>query len=332
MRLASGHGGFAVTSAGLLVPAVAVLATVVSAAEKFSFERPLMGTRFSLVCYAEYMEVAGKAAEKAFSKAEEVNAAASDYLPDSELSLLSSKPVGIPVPLSPLLFDLLDHSRRLAEATDGAFDPTLGPMTKLWRETRASGKLPDPVKLSAARAAGGWRHFTLDPEARTITLLRENMAFDLGGIAKGYAADLMLETLAEAGISRALITAGGDIRLGDAPPGREGWNVALKTFDVGKNEKILTLSNAAVSTSGDLHQSVEIEGISYSHILDPATGLGLTRRVAASVIATEAKLSDALATASCVLGSDALKNFPGVRELSVHKPQELEPEDSKTSP
>jgi FAD:protein FMN transferase len=305
------------------------------AVERFSFERPLMGTKFSVVCYAESREVAEKAAEKAFARAEEINAVASDYLPESELSRLAFRPIGKPMPLSPLLFELLDHSHRLAGATNGAFDPTLGPLTKLWRVTRASGRLPEPEKLAAARAASGWQHFTLDQEARTITLLRENMSFDLGGIAKGYAADLMLETLAEAGIRQALVTAGGDIRLGDAPPGREGWNVALKTFDVGKNDEILTLSNAAVSTSGDLHQFVEIGGVSYSHILDPATGLGLTRRVAASVIANEAKLSDALATAACVLDPDdsgALRDFPGVREVRVHKPQEPQPEDSKTSP
>jgi len=302
------------------------------AVEKFSFERPLMGTRFSVVCYAERREVAEKAAEKAFSKAEEINAVASDYLPESELSRLAYHPINKPIPISPILYELLDHSRRLAEATDGAFDPTLGPLTKLWRETRANRTLPDAETLKTARASVGWRHFTLDPKARTITLHRDNMAFDLGGIAKGYAADLMLETLAEAGISQALITAGGDIRLGNAPPGREGWNVALKTFDARKNEEILTLSNAAVSTSGDLHQSVVIEGVSYSHILDPATGLGLTRRVAASVIADEAKLSDALATAACVLGSDALREFPGVREVKVHRPQEPQPDESKTSP
>lgn len=318
-------------AARLLLLFLSLLAAA-GAVEKFSFERPLMGTRFSVVCYAEEREVAEKAVEAAFAKAVEVNAVASDYLPGSELSLLSAKRVGEPVSLSPLLFDLLSESRRIAEATQGAFDPTLGPMTKLWRETRASDRLPDPETLAGARAASGWRHFTLDPQARTITLLRENMAFDLGGIAKGYAADLMLESLAAAGLRQALVTAGGDIRVGEAPPGREGWNVALKTFDLGKNDEVLTLSNAAVSTSGDLHQSVEIEGVSYSHILDPATGLGLTRRVAASVIADEAKLSDALATAACVLGSDALREFPGVREVKVHSPQEPQPEESKTSP
>lgn len=326
---------FTVTLARWLAPAFAALAAVAPAAEKFSFSRPMMGTGFSVVCYAESREVAEKAVEAAFAEAEKINTVASDYLPESEISLLSSKPVGVAVPLSPLLFDLLEHSRQISETTSGAFDPTLGPMTKLWRKTRSEGRLPDAETLAAARAASGWRHFTLDPEARTITLLRENMAFDLGGIAKGYAADLMLESLASAGIRQALITAGGDIRLGDAPPGREGWNVALKTFDVEKNDKILTLSNAAVSTSGDLHQSVEIAGVSYSHILDPATGLGLTRRVAATVVADNAKLSDPLATAACVLGAEAagrLRDFPGVRSLNVHTPQEIESLECKTNP
>jgi thiamine biosynthesis lipoprotein len=149
-----------------------------------------------------------------------------------------------------------------------------------------------------------------------------------GGIAKGHTADLMLASLAAAGISRAMIAAGGDIRLGDPPPGRDGWRVALQAFDRTCLEDVLILSNAAVSTSGDLHQSVEIDGVKYSHVLDPATGLGLTRRIAASVIADEAKLSDPLATAACVLGPDAserLQKLPGVREVRVHTLQESTP-------
>lgn len=279
-----------------------------------------MGTKFTVLCYAADRAAAEKAATAAFVLAEKVNQAASDYLPESELSQLAAKPIGTPIPLSPLLYGLLDHSHKLAEASDGAFDPTLGPLTKLWRITRDQGRLPDAEKLRAALAATGWRHFTLDPQTRSITFHRENMAFDLGGIAKGYAADLMLESLAEAGISRTLITAGGDIRLGDPPPGRDGWKVAVQTSSPSRPDEILLLSNSAVSTSGDLHQSVEIDGVRYSHILDPATGLGLTRRIAVTVIADEAKLSDPLATAACVRGADsrdAFQKLPGVREVKI---------------
>ena len=300
-----------------------LLATA-DAAERFAFERPLMGTRFSVVCYAENREIADKSAEAAFAQAVAINQVASDYLPESELSQLTGKPIGTPIPLSPLLYELLEFSRRMAEVTDGAFDPTLGPLTKLWRQSRAKNCLPDPDTLAAARFVCGWRYFTLDPHTGTITLHREKMAFDLGGVAKGYAADLMLASLTAAGIRQAMITAGGDIRLGDAPPGLTGWRIALQTFDLAQHDEILILTNAAVSTSGDLHQAIAITGVRYSHILDPATGLGLTRRIAASVIADEAKFSDALATAACVLSQEAsaaLEKMPGIRKIKLHSLQ-----------
>lgn len=300
------------------------LVTALSAAgEKFRFERQLMHTRFVIVCYAGDQTTAEKAADAAWQIAEKLNATASDYLPSSELSQLASKPVATPIPLSPLLYALLDHSSRIAGATDGAFDPTLSPLTRLWRATRDHKRLPDPETLRSARDRTGWRHFTLDPEAHTLTLHRENMAFDLGGMAKGYVADLMFESLVKNGISRAMVAAGGDIRLGDPPPEHEGWRVALQTFDLTRPDEVVTLSNAAVSTSGDLHQSVEIDGVRYSHILDPATGLGLTRRIAAVVIADEGKISDPLATAACVLGPESgekLRRFPGVRDLKFRTP------------
>lgn len=308
----------------VLVSSVAALSAM---EERFRFERPVMGTRFVVTCYAADRGVAETAATAAFGIAEEVNAVASDHLPESELSLLASKPVGRPISLSPLLFSLLEHSRRIAEATGGAFDPTLGPLTKLWRQTRDHGQLPDAETLRDARARVGWQNFTLDTGSRTITLLQDHMAFDLGAVAKGYAADLMLESMAENGIRRAIIVAGGEIRLGEPPPSRDGWRVALQTFDRSRPDEVVTLSNAAVSTSGDLYQSVEIEGVRYSHIVSPYTGLGLTRRIAAIVIADEAKFSDPLSTAACVMGpetSGVLKNYPGLRELKLRTPQESE--------
>ena len=300
--------------------AIALASPPAAAAEPFRFERPLMGTRFTIACHAPDHASAARAADAAFAIAAGIDRCASDYDPGSELLRISTHPVGTPVPVSPLLFDLLDHSRRLAGSTRGAFDPTLGPLTRLWRETRERRALPAAARLAAARAACGWRQFSLDPAARTVTLHQPGMAFDLGGIAKGHAADLMLESLRKAGLPRAMIAAGGDIRLGDPPPGREGWRVAIQTRDPGHHEGILTLANAAVSTSGDLHQWVEIEGVRHSHILDPASGLGLTRRIAATVVASEAKLSDPLATAACVLGPRAaapLRQLPGVREVRV---------------
>jgi FAD:protein FMN transferase len=310
-----------------------VFLTSIASAEKFTFERPLMGTRFSIVCHGDDGDAATKAANAAFARGEEINRIASDYLPTSELSQLAGKPPDVPIPLTPMLYDLLDCSRKSAEATQGSFDPTLGPLTKLWRNTRDPLRLPDEITLTNARAACGWNHFTLDPTTRSITLHKKNMSFDLGGIAKGYAADLMLAAMRDAGFPRSMITAGGDIRLGDPPPDREGWNVAIRTFDPTKPDEILTLANAAVSTSGDLYQSITIDGVAYSHILDPATGIGLTHRIAVTVVADEAKRSDPIATAACVKGMDALddlRKLPGIRKIIPRSlPDTLQP---RTSP
>jgi thiamine biosynthesis lipoprotein len=299
---------------------VLAISLVQAEEEKFRFTRPQMGTRFTVVCYAQDHNRAEKVAAAAFAQAEAVNKVASDYLPESELSRLSHQPAGEPIRLSAMLFDLLENARAIAEETQGAYDPTLGPLTKLWRASWQTGLLPTDEARKKAMAAVGWRHFTLDAASRTITLHRRGMMFDLGGIAKGYAADLMLASLHEQGVAQAMIVAGGDIRVGAPPPGRDGWRVAVKTFDQEKHDEILTLRDGAVSTSGDLYQMIEIDGVRYSHIVDPVTGLGLSRRTAAVVIADQGKISDPLATALCVIGEKGvatLRKRKGVREIKV---------------
>jgi thiamine biosynthesis lipoprotein len=279
-----------------------LLVTCLHAEERrFVFERPLMATRFAITCHGEDENTARKAADEAFAAAEEVNRIASDYSPDSELMRL---PTGPATKVSPAFAELLTASFHFAEATGGAFDPTLGRLTKLWRESRRTRQLPPPEDLTNAREASGWKHAKWDAAASTILLEKPGMQLDLGGIAKGNAADRMLAVMVKAGFPRTCIAAGGDLRLGDPPPGKTGWRVGLQTFDENKPEEVVELVNCAVSTSGDLHQFAEIDGKRYSHILDPATGLGLTERIAVSIIAPTAAASDALATAACVAGAE----------------------------
>ncbi len=274
---------------------------------RFTYERPLMGTRFAITCHGVDQAAAKAAADEAFGAGEAINAVASDYLAASELTRL---PAGGPaVAVSPLLAELLEVSLAMAARCDGAFDPTLGPLTRLWRESRRTGRLPTDEERGRALAACGWRDAVFEREARTLRLTKPGMRLDLGGIAKGFAADRMFEVMARRGFARTCIAAGGDLRLGDPPPGKAGWKVGLKTFDLEKPEEVVELANCAVSTSGDLHQFVEIGGKRYSHIVDPRGGLGLTARVAVSVIAPTATASDALATACCVTGAAGAAEF-----------------------
>jgi thiamine biosynthesis lipoprotein len=262
--------------------------------------RPLMGTRFEIFIDESDKHLVAKAHDAAFQRAEKIAAVCSDY-PGGELHALSRKPHGKPHRVSPDLFQALASAKRIAATTGGLVDPTIGPLTRLWRESRRSRKLPDPTRLETARAATGHQHLQLDPETSTVTLKIPGMRLDLGAFAKGAAADEMLAVLATHRCPRACVVAGGDIRLGLAPRGLDGWPVKLRVADDLPIPR-LTLAETAVSTSGDLSQSVEIADTRYSHIIDLRTGLGFTRFAAASVIADTGSLSDPLATAACLAG------------------------------
>lgn len=279
------------------------------ALERFDFSAPLMATTFRISLHAESKEKAENAADAAFKRIAALNAIFSDYEPNSELMQLCNYGPNKPFKASPVLFDLVSRSLDISRLTDDAFDITCGNLTQLWRRTKRVKKLPPADRLAKALAATDWRAVQLDSEAKTITLTKPGMLLDVGGIAKGYAADEGLRILRENGITRALVMAGGDIAIGEPPPGEDAWEIKLRTFtkptpDTEEVMETVRLKQCGVSTSGDLYQFIEIDGVRYSHIVSPKTGLGLTERIACSVIAPNATTSDALATAMCVLGKE----------------------------
>ena len=266
---------------------------------RHDFSGPGMATTFRIACYAEDKTTAEKATEACFQRIARLNALFTDYDPTSELMRLCSPEAKYPMQVSAEMLDILTRAVKLAEQTQGAFDPTCGHISQLWRRAKRHGKLPPPDRLAKAIKATDWRRITLHAETSSISLVPGTL-LDLGGIAKGYAADECLRILKKHGIARAVVIAGGDTAVGDPPPGESGWEITLRTDS--KQEKLIRLANRCVSTSGDLYQFTEIDGRRYSHILSPETGLGLTERIACSVIAPDCTASDALATAMCVMG------------------------------
>jgi len=266
-----------------------------------------MATTFRITLHAETKTQAETAAAAAFQRIAALNAICSDYEPNSELMQLVNTGPNVPFKASADLFALITRALELSRLTDGAFDITCGNLSQLWRRAKRLQKLPPADRLQQALAATDWRAVQLDATAHTITLLQPGMLLDLGGIAKGYAADAALRVLRDRGLPRALVIAGGDIAIGDPPPGTDAWDIKLRQFVKSSPEEDLVtvrLHNCAVSTSGDLYQFTEISGTRYSHILSPKTGLGLTTRIACTVIAPDCTTSDALATAMCVLGKE----------------------------
>ena len=272
--------------------------------QRFEFAQPHMGTMFGIVLYAPNAQTATNAATAAFARVEELNRIMTDYDPDSELMQLCARPAGVPVKVSPDLFDVMQRGMKVSEMTDGAFDITIGEFVQLWRRARRQHELPTTERLDRVRGTIGWRKVKMDAKAGTVTLEKQGMHLDLGGIAKGYAADAALEVLRQRGVHRALVAASGDIAIGDPPPGEQGWKVGVSSIDTRGRELTtsLLLANRAISTSGDTEQFVDIDGRRYSHIVDPRTGLGLTHRLGVTVIARHATTTDSMATAVSVLG------------------------------
>jgi thiamine biosynthesis lipoprotein len=257
-----------------------------------------MGTRVNLVFYAATQSSAERAAQAAFARWAELEQIMSDYRPTSELMKLCERAASGPSRISRDLFVVLERAQEVSESSGGAFDVTLGPLTRLWRETRRTRVLPTEEALREAKSMVGWQQVLLDRRTRSVTLTRHGVSIDLGGIAKGYACDQAILALKRLGIDRAMVEAGGDLAVSGAPPGKPGWRVEIR----GSAEPPLVVSHCAVSTSGDAEQFVEIGGVRYAHIVDPKTGLGLTRRIQATVVAKNGLTTDPLATAACVLG------------------------------
>ena len=271
-----------------------------------------MGTTFRIVLYAENAETAKKAADAAFARVAELDGIMSDYKQTSELMQLCKKfgtEVGEPVKVGDDLFFVLQKAEEMSKKSDGTFDVTVGPLVQLWRLARRTQELPDPKEFALARSKVGYQKIKIDAVRKTVQLTTPAMQLDLGGIAKGYAADEALKVLKEKfGISQALVGAYGDIACGDAPPGKNAWNVEIAPIAKSQKARTVNLLNAAVSTSGDLEQFVVIGGVRYSHILDPKTGLGLTGRRSVTVIAPRGITADSMTKAVSILPAEqALK-------------------------
>ena len=290
--------------------------TPATSLRRFEFTEPQMGVPFRIVFYATDQSHANAAADATFARIRKLNEILSDYEFDSELSTLSrSSGFGTNVAVGPELWFVLSRAQELSKRTDGAFDITVGPVVSLWRKARHEKRLPDPSRLAEAMQSVGWTNLVLDARTRSARLLRASMRLDLGGIAKGYAADEALEVLKRQGVTHALVAAAGDITAADAPPGKRGWRVEIPPLDVtnAPPTRHLLLRHAAVSTSGDLFQHVEIDGVRYSHIVDPKTGLGLTDHSLVTIIARDGITADSHSKPASVLAPTKALQFIDIR-------------------
>ena len=273
--------------------------------------------------YAPDDAAAQRGFDAAFGAMSRVDALLSDYRPDSELSRINAAAgSGEWVRVSEGTLRVLRLARQVSMETGGAFDMTAGPAVALWRETRRSGVAPGELERARAVALVDWR--ALEVVGDAARLHGRGMRLDAGGIGKGHAVGEALKAVEGLGLGRCLVSLAGDVGAGEAPPGQPGWRVRVSA-NRDDSAGVLWLRGACASTSGDAEQFVEIDGVQYSHIVDPRTGMGLTHGMAVTVVAREGAVADAMATALCVMGPERAREFASRRRgfsAILHEPGE----------
>lgn len=264
-----------------------------------------MGSPFAIILYATDSTVAQSAATDAFKLVDSLVQIFSDYIDSSELNRLciNGAPGHPDFIASPALFDILTKAAQAYRLSEGAFDISLGPLSRLWRKARKEQTWPDEDTVTARKALTGFEKISLHPSNRAVNLAIPGMQLDLGGIAQGYIAENVIHRIASRGISIALVDISGDIIAIGAPPGKSGWSVGINLPESTSRllPKRLLILNKAVTTSGDVYQYLLHDGKKYSHIIDPKTGYGITTRKNVTVIAGDGTTADWLTKAVSLL-------------------------------
>lgn len=262
---------------GLPAAALALLAALAGGcgrAQVFAFDENLMHTRWDFSVVAADLGRAQAAEAEAAGLIHRLDETLAMWKPESELSaanLAAAGPRGVTV--SAELGEVIGLALEAARRSDGAFDPTVGPLTQAWYDARQAGRILDSAELRALMPLVGWRKVGWDPEARRLSFPLKGMRLDFGGIAKGYAQDRAAEVFAAHGIRDFLMNAGGQVYARGRKPDGVAWKVGIvNPRDESRLVCVVPLSDQVMATSGDYEQYSIIHGQRVHHLLDPRSG------------------------------------------------------------
>ncbi len=282
----------------------------------------LLGTLVEIKLIATDPSAASAALAAAFAEFGRIDNLMSFQSAKSQLARINQAAGGKAVSIDAELFQLVLQSKYYAELTAGAFDISIGPLSRLWGLDNKQYRKPSSEEIAAKLPLVGYSMILTQSKPPAVRLARPGMSIDLGAIAKGYAVDKAINILKRRGISSALVNAGGDIRTIGTRPDGNLWNIGIQ--HPRKPKQILAslrVDNQAVVTSGDYEQFFMYQGVRYHHILDPATGRPARGCQAVTVVAQSTAAADALATGVFVLGPEKgmklIEGLPDTEALIV---------------
>lgn len=267
---------------------------------EYRMQREAMGTTVLVRAVAAEETTARAAGEAAWEAIAQVERLASTYDPNSELSRLNASAEGGPV--SGELYEILALAYAAAAATEGYFDPTVGPLVAAYGVKGGTPRWPDDDELAAIRERVGYEGLLLDEADRTARFAPPGRVVDLGGIAKGWAVDRAVAAMKAAGAEAGLVEAGGEVScFGGGPRGGERWRLGIQHPDGEGLYGSFELEAGASATSGGYEQRFEAEGRTFSHLFDPHTGRPVEGPAGVTVVAATCAEADAWATALAVM-------------------------------
>ncbi|MGA2193136.1 MAG: FAD:protein FMN transferase [Nitrospirota bacterium] len=256
-----------------------------------------MGTYVTITADADGKtdEEVRSAVDAAFGEVTRVDVLMSTYKPESQLNEINAHAGISPVKADPEVIENVKDAVYVAAVTGGAFDPTVGPLVKLWKIGSENARLPSPGEIERAKALVDYRQIKIDEEQGTIFIAKKGGSIDLGGIAKGYASDRAVESLKKSGIKGGIVACAGDLKVFGLRPDGRPWRVGIR--HPRDKEALLAkvdLTDAATSTSGDYERYFIKDGVRYHHIIDPSTGYPARGLISVTVIAKESWRADAM--------------------------------------
>ena len=256
--------------------------------------------------------------EGIFSLVYEIDNAISRYNPSSWISRINEMAGKERVAVPEDIFNLIKTSISMAYRTDGVFNPAVGPLSGLWGIGTEEARVPEKEEIENILPLLDYTLIEIDDEARTVYLPVAGMALDLGGVGKGYAADLIHDYLEQRGVERALVNLGGNVLAFGSKSGKEKWKIGIRDPEKSASSFFATVevSDETVITSGGYQRYIEQDGVRYHHILDSRTGYpAVTDILSATVINPSGTLGDMLSTTLFALGSE--KAMELAEELGV---------------
>ena len=246
----------------------------------------------------------------------------------SDLNRLNNLAGIEPVVVSPDTYRLVELAYQYAAISNGAFDPTIGPLIDSWGFLGQEFRVPQETEIKQRLPLVDYQNISFNQTETTLFLPVQGMVLELGGLAKGFILDQAVALLKSYGVSSAFINAGGDIALLGSRPDGEPWKLGIRhPRDQKKIMAVLNVSDGAVVTSGDYERDFDQAGVAYHHILDPGTGKPVRELASVTILAATAAEADALSTAVFVLGPldglTLIEEIPGVEGVLITPELEL---------